>query len=227
MATSEEILNQFGSGLSSLKKGVLVKDLGLIDLEKELKQAQKIVNEYDKKVNASPGFSSAQSDAIYQRDLSINRVLGLSALLTSQAQAYKPVGGVLAGGVSAKEQAVANKYKQFDLNGAVETANAYNAAQTERGGGMNPLAAQLLPLVKKGSSFIPKSATVVAPAATTTIVPVDKRVDVSGRSGMGATIPKAPVVGDDITNDGGGTGAGSSGGGATPKLKKGEVLMKI
>ena len=64
MATSEEILNQFGSGGSSVKKGVRIRDLGLIDLEKELKNAQKLVNEYDKKVNSSPGFSSAQSDAI-------------------------------------------------------------------------------------------------------------------------------------------------------------------
>ena len=167
MATSEDVLNQFGSGLSFLKKGIALKDLGLIDLEKELKQAQKTVNEYDKKVNASPGFSSAQSDAIYQRDLSISTVLGLSALLTAKAQAYKPLGGVLAGGVSAKEAALANKYKQFDLNGAVETVNAYSAAQTERGGGMNPLAPQLLPLVKKGSSFVPVSpSTTVEPTTT-------------------------------------------------------------
>lgn len=166
MATSEDVLNQFGNGLSSVKKGIALKDLGLIDLEKELKEAQKTVNEYDKKVNASPGFSSAQSDSIYQRDLSIARVLALSALLTAKSQAYKIVGGVLAGGVSAKENALANKYKQFDLNGAVETANAYQAAQTERGGGMNPLAPQFLPLVKKGSSFVPASPSTTTPSTT-------------------------------------------------------------
>ena len=71
MATNEDVINQFGGGLSFFKKGVLLKDLSLIDLEKELKYAQKTVNEYDKKVNASPGFSSAQGDSIYQRDLSI------------------------------------------------------------------------------------------------------------------------------------------------------------
>jgi hypothetical protein len=199
MATSEEILNQFGSGKSSVKKGVRIRDLGLIDLEKELKNAQKLVNEYDKKVNSSPGFSSAQSDAIYQRDLSIAAVLSLSALLTSQAQTYKPVGGVLAGGISAKESAVADKYKQFDVNGAVEIANTYNAARTERGGGMNPLAPQFLPLVKKGSSFIPKTSTTATPSTTPgarpqfTSTPVD-RVDASGRSGMGATAVKPTVV---------------------------------
>jgi len=199
MATSEDVINQFGSGLSSVKKGILVKDLGLIDLEKELKNAQKLVNEYDKKVNTSAGFSSAQGDSIYQRDLSIARVLGLSALLTAKAQAYKIVGGVLAGGVSAKEVALANKYKQFDLNGAVETANTYNAARTERGGGMNPLAPQFLPLVKKGSSFIPKTSTTTTPSTTPgarpqfTSTPVN-RVDASGSSGMGATAVKPTVV---------------------------------
>jgi hypothetical protein len=219
MATSEEILNQFGSGGSSVKKGVRIRDLGLIDLEKEVKNAQKLVNEYDKKVNSSPGFSSAQSDAIYQRDLSIAAVLSLSALLTSKAQTYKPVGGVLAGGVSAKESAVADKYKQFDVNGAVEVANTYNAARTERGGGMNPLAPQFLPLVKKGSSFIPKTSTTATPSTTPgvrpqfTSTPVD-RVDASGRSGMGATAVKPTVVPGKpvVTNKGTG-------------LKKDEVLF--
>ena len=218
MATNEDVLNQFGGESSFFKKGILLKNLGLIDIEKELKEAQKIVNEYDKKVNASPGFSSAQSDAIYQRDLSIGRVLALSALLTAKAQQYKSVGGVLAGGISAKENALANKYKEFDLNGAVETANAYHTAQTERGGGMNPMAPQLLPLVKKGSSFIPKSAVVVSETSggkTTT----GKRVDASGRSGMGATAPKAPLGG------GGGGGGGSSNNGTGSGLKKGEAIF--
>jgi hypothetical protein len=232
MATSEDVLNQFGTGLSSVKKGIALKDLGLIDLEKELKEAQKTVNEYDKKVNASPGFSSAQSDSIYQRDLSIARVLALSALLTAKSQAYKIVGGVLSGGVSAKENALANKYKQFDLNGAVETANAYQAAQTERGGGMNPLAPQFLPLVKKGSSFVPASpstttppttvpkttgtsptSTTVAPmgtqlAATTTGVP--KYTSGSQFEAANPPLPTTPVTTVKPTNTGTGTKLGKN-----------------
>jgi len=230
MATNEDVLNQFGGGLSFLKKGVQLKDLNLIDLEKELKQAQKTVNEYDKKVNASPGFSSAQSDAIYQRDLSISTVLGLSALLTAKAQGYKPLGGTLAGGISSKEDALAKKYKQFDLNGAVETANAYNAAQTERGGGMNPLAPQLLPLVKKGSSFVPVSpSTTVAPSTTvpqpvgpttsTTIPakPTGPTVTPTGPTApVKATGPTAPIV----TTTGGTTTTAT-----TTKLGKNQAVV--
>jgi hypothetical protein len=224
MATNEDILNQFGGGLSFLKKGILLKDLGLIDLEKELKQAQKTVNEYDKKVNSSPGFSSAQSDSIYQRDLSIGTVLALSALLTAKAQIHKPLTGPSIGGINSKENALANKYKKFDLNGAVETANAYLTAQTERGGGMNPMAPQLLPLVKKGASFIPvsTSATVV-PTTLSGKATKAKRVDVSGRSGMGATAPIVPIgnaVSTGTTGSNGSRTAGSNVG-----LKKGEVLF--
>ncbi|NBS75586.1 MAG: hypothetical protein EBS66_19185, partial [Betaproteobacteria bacterium] len=197
MATSEDVLNQFGNGLSSVKKGIALKDLGLIDLEKELKQAQKTVNEYDKKVNASPGFSSAQSDAIYQRDLSVGTVLALSALLTAKAQVYKPLGGPTISGVSGKEDALANKYKQFDLNGAVEITNAYQAAQTERGGGMNPLAPQFLPLVKKGSSFVPASpSTTVAPTTTvptTGISPTSTTSTTMPAKPTGPTMPVSPT----------------------------------
>ena len=216
MATNEELLNKYGQRLSSIKKGVNVRDLGIIDLEKELKRAQKLVNEYDKKVNSSPGFSNAQSDSIYQRDLAIGAVLGISALLTSKAQTYKPLGGVLAGGISSKEQTIANKYKQFDLNGAIEIANTYAAASTERGGGMNPLAPQLLPLVKKGFSFIPKPTTASVDSTVTTRNAVN-RVDAAGRSGMGATTPK-PLLGGGVVDDGGTTGSGTG-------LKKGEVLF--
>ena len=212
MATNEDVINQFGGGLSFFKKGVLLKDLSLIDLEKELKYAQKTVNEYDKKVNASPGFSSAQGDSIYQRDLSIGSILALSALLTAKAQSYKPLGGVLAGGISAKENTLANKYKQFDLNGAVETANAYHTAQTERGGGMNPMAPQLLPLVKKGSSFIPKATTPVAPVTTgTQPVAKPKYTSISQFESAAPVAPVKPVVPPVVTS---GTG-----------LKKGEALV--
>lgn len=49
-------------------------------------------------------------------------------------------------------------------------------------------------------------------------VPAVKRVDASGRSGMGATAPKPPL-------GGGGTGGGTTGSGTGGGLKKGEVLF--
>ena len=158
MATSEEILNQFGSDYSSVNRNVRFKDLEFSQLEKELSLAQKSFKEYDKAVNKAPQFSSAQSDAINQRDLAMGRILSLSVILTSKAQSYAPVPNQSATDRGRSELALANKYKKFDLNRTGETTHAWRAARTERGGPMNPIGAQLLPSFKKGNFFVPAKA---------------------------------------------------------------------
>lgn len=215
MAVNDDLLNTFGEGMSTVKKGVQFKDLSLVDLEKELKNWQKLINDYDKKVNSFPAFSSQQNAAIQQRDQAIEGLLNTTAFLTNKSQTYTPLPGPeLKGSLYEKEQKVADRYKGFDLTGSIEMAKTFKAGQTGRGGGMNPVAAQLLPLVKKGSSFIPKTTT----TATTTAVPVASRTDAQGRTGMGATAVNPPVVPPVVPKLVGGDKPGTG-------LKKGEVLF--
>lgn len=161
MALSEEELQTFGSGLSATKKGKLVNQLSIRDVEKELGYWKKQVDFYDKEFAKYPAFSAESNNAINQRDEAIKGALSTSVFLLNKAQTYKnPVKGpVSSGSPVSKDLAIVKKYKGFDLNNARELSRAFSAGMTGRGGAQNPLTQQLLPSIKKGNIFVAAPAT--------------------------------------------------------------------
>jgi hypothetical protein len=213
MALSEEELQTFGTGLSATKKGKLVNQLGIRDIEKELEYWKKQVDFYDKEFSKYPAFSAESNSVINQRDEAIKGVLSTSVFLLNKAQTYtNPAKGpVSPSSPVGKDLAVVKKYKGFDLNGALELSRTFSAGMTGRGGAQNPLTQQLLPSIKKGEIFV--SATKINKPTVGATGPATPRVDASGRSGMGATTVKKPPVPVPVPVTGGG-------------LKKGEVLFE-
>ena len=190
-----------------------VADLDLFGLEKELKWWQNQVVSADKDVRKFPGFSAQRGTALLQRDQAVGRVLQLRAIIVKKSQEFSPVLPDLP--LAKKEQAIADKYKGYDVAAIADSANSF-ASKSSGGTGasysQNPMTSQFLSDVKTNTWTVPKasqqtSAPVspagsagqsVAPTTTTTVAPttttVPKQTTTTTPTGpTGPTGPSTPA----------------------------------